>query len=310
MTLAAKAFASILVAATAVAPPASPTSAPPASKPATPETPGTSATPPEPPAKVIPAVPPSTAPDSPLPRVLVFSRTAGFRHDSIPAGVAAIKDLGAGLFAVDTTEDSAAFTKDNLKKYRAVVFLSSTGDVLNNDQQAAFESFIRAGGGYAGVHGAADMEYDWAWYGKLMGAYFNGHPEIQPATIMVEDAKHRSTRHLPKEWTRTDEYYTFKSNPRGETRILASLLEASYKPGSTAMGDHPIAWYHEFDGGRAWYTALGHTIASFSEPEFRQHLREGIAWAANLPDSPSPATPDSPKTPPQPKLPDTPAKPR
>lgn len=233
----------------------------------------------------------AAADPAPLPRVLVFSKTAGFRHESIPTGVKAVREVGQGLFEVDATEDSAAFTPDNLRKYRAVVFLSTTGDVLGPEQERAFEAFIRAGGGFAGIHAAADTEYDWPWFGQLVGAYFKGHPPVQQATIQVEDRSHRSTRFLPEQWVRTDEWYAFRSNPRQRTRVLASLDESTYKPGDAAMGDHPIAWYHEFDGGRSWYTALGHTHESFAEPLFRAHLREGIAWAANLPDAGPAAAP-------------------
>lgn len=233
----------------------------------------------------------AAADPAPLPRVLVFSKTAGFRHESIPTGVKAVREVGQGLFEVDATEDSAAFTPDNLRKYRAVVFLSTTGDVLGPEQERAFEAFIRAGGGFAGIHAAADTEYDWPWFGQLVGAYFKGHPPVQQATIQVEDRTHRSTRHLPEQWVRTDEWYAFRSNPRQRTHVLASLDERTYAPGDAAMGDHPIAWYHEFDGGRSWYTALGHTHESFREPLFRAHLREGIAWAASLPDAGPAAAP-------------------
>lgn len=250
----------------------------------------------------------SAAPRATTPRVLVFSRTEGFRHASIPTGIAALLEIGAGLFEVDATEDSALFTKENLASYRAVVFLSTTGDILNPEQERAFEGFIHAGGGYVGIHAAADTEYDWPWYGRLVGALFRGHPPVQQATIRVEDRHHRSTRHLPAEWVRTDEWYAFRTNPRSTTRVLASLDESTYAPGDAAMGDHPIAWYHEFEGGRAWYTALGHTHESFAEPLFRTHLREGIAWAAGLKDGAS-ATPEAPAKPAAPLTPARPANP-
>ena len=241
------------------------------------------------------AVPPAAAPDgaqAALPRVLLFSRTAGFRHASIPDGIRAVRELGAGRWEVDATEDPAAFTAPNLGRYRAVVFLSTTGNVLDDAQQRALEGYVRAGGGWAGVHAATDTEYDWPWYGRLAGAWFAGHPPVQPATVKVEDRGHRSTRMLPAEWRRTDEWYAFRSSPRGSVRVLASLDEASYEPGKAAMGDHPIAWCHEFDGGRSWYTAGGHTPESFAEPLFREHLREGIEWAMGLPERPAaPAAP-------------------
>jgi len=223
-----------------------------------------------------------------LPRILVFSKTAGFRHDSIPDGIEALVEIGAGdgtgepIFTVDATEDAAAFTPENLKRYACVVFLSTTGDVLDETQQRAFEAYIRGGGGYAGIHAASDTEHEWPWYGKLVGAYFAGHPAIQPATIIVENRNHPSTRMLPELWQRTDEWYVFSENPRGRVRVLMALDESSYIGGGM-NGDHPICWCQVFDGGRSWYTGGGHTSASFSEPKFREHLRGGILWAAKLP---------------------------
>ncbi|RKN44375.1 ThuA domain-containing protein [Micromonospora endolithica] len=219
--------------------------------------------------------------------VLVFSKTAGFRHDSIPTAVAAIQQLGAeNGFTVDATEDAGAFTDENLANYQAVVWVSTTGDVLNPDQQAAFERYIRAGGGYAGIHAASDTEYSWAWYGELVGAYFASHPANQQATIKVEDPAHPSTAGLPERWSRFDEWYNFQSNPRGDVHVLASLDEKSYAPGAGAMGaDHPIAWCQDYDGGRAWYTGAGHTRESYAEPQFLTHLLGGIRTAAGAQDA-------------------------
>ncbi|PSL06993.1 PKD domain-containing protein [Haloactinopolyspora alba] len=216
--------------------------------------------------------------------VLVFSKTEGFRHGSIPDGVAAIEQLGAEHdFQVDATEDSAAFTDDNLAQYDVVVWLSTTGDVLNADQQAAFERYIADGGGYAGIHSASDTEYDWAWYGDLVGAYFAGHPAQQDATVKVEDPAHPSTQHLDPAWDRFDEWYNYQANPRGDVHVLASLDESSYDAGGGAMGsDHPISWCQNFDGGRSWYTGMGHTVDSFSEPEFLEHILGGIETAAGV----------------------------
>ncbi len=216
--------------------------------------------------------------------ILVFSKTAGFRHDSIPTGIAAIRQLGTEHgFTVDTTEDGGAFTDENLARYQAVVWLSTTGDVLNPDQQAAFERYIQAGGGYAGIHAASDTEYSWAWYGELVGAYFASHPANQQATVKVEDPAHESTAHLPERWSRFDEWYNYQSNPRGDVHVLATLDERSYSPGAGAMGhDHPIAWCQDYDGGRAWYTGGGHTNESYAEPEFLAHLLGGIQTAAGV----------------------------
>jgi type 1 glutamine amidotransferase len=219
-------------------------------------------------------------------RVLVFSKTTGFRHDSIPAGIALVGSLGAAEgFAVDATEDSALFTDANLARYLAVVFLNTTGNVLTNAQQAAFERYLRAGGGYVGVHSAADTEHAWTLYGEILGggAWFVSHPPIQTATLLVEDATHPSTAHLPPSFSFTDEWYNFAANPRPAVTVLATIDETSYDPGPGAMGDHPISWCHRLDLGRAWYTNLGHRIATYSHPDFGPHLLGGIVWAAGNP---------------------------
>jgi type 1 glutamine amidotransferase len=224
------------------------------------------------------------APKEPRYRVLVFSKTTGFRHTSIPDGIAAVWRLGdQNNFAVDATEDSSVFTTDFLNRYDVVVFMSTTGDILNRQQEMAFENWIRQGGGFVGVHAAADTEYDWPWFGELVGGYFKSHPAQQDADIVVEDRTHLSTKHLPERWRRWDEWYNYRENPRGTVNVLASLDESSYEGGEMS-GDHPIAWYREFDGGRAWYTGLGHTEASFVEPEFMQHVLGGIEWAAGSDD--------------------------
>ncbi|MGW7730595.1 ThuA domain-containing protein [Streptomyces canus] len=224
-------------------------------------------------------------------RVLVFSKTAGFRHDSIPDGVAAVKQLGeTGGFTVDATEDANAFTPKNLRRYDAVVFLSTTGDVLDPAQQRAFEGYIRQGGGYVGIHAAADTEYDWAFYGGLVGAYFQSHPAIQPATVVAEDRAHPSTSGLPPTWNRTDEWYNYRSNPRDRAHVLASLDESSYT-GGTMNGDHPIAWCQDYQGGRAFYTGLGHTKESYADPAFLGHVLGGIRYAIG--DAPADCRPEN-----------------
>ena len=225
------------------------------------------------------------APARPELRILLFTKTAGFRHDSISTAVEALRELGGrNRIAVDATEDAAVFADRSLRRYDVVVFLLTTGDVLDDRQQAAFQRYIRSGGGFAGVHSASDTEHDWAWYGRLVGAYFRAHPEIQPAAVLVSDPRDASTRGLPRRWQRTDEWYGFATSPRGSVRILATLDETSYAPGDSAMGsDHPIAWSHVFEGGHAWYTAGGHTRESYAEPLFRAHALGGILWAAGPP---------------------------
>lgn len=237
-------------------------------------------------AAVVPHVPAAAHEGEPF-DVLVFSKTAGFRHGSIPAGVAAIGALGAEHnFEVDTTEDAAQFTDAVLAQYDVVVWLNTTGDVLDDAQQGAFERYIRAGGGYVGVHSASDTEYGWSWYGDLVGAYFNNHPANQTAMVKVEDPAHPSTGHLGSVWERFDEWYNFQTNPRGDVHVLLSLDESSYDPGAGAMGvEHPIAWCQDFDGGRSWYTALGHTNESYGEPAFLEHLVGGIETAAGVVDA-------------------------
>ncbi len=212
-------------------------------------------------------------------RVLVFSRTAGFRHDSIGTGITALKEIGAGSdITVDATEEPRQFTTANLARYDAVIFLSTTGDVLNAEQQTAFENYVSNGGGYLGVHAAADTEYDWSFYGGLVGAHFQSHPQIQPATLRVEDHDHPATAHIDGPWERTDEWYNYRTNPRGQARILATLDETTYQ-GGTMKGDHPIAWCQTYGGGRSFYTGGGHTKESYTEPAFRQHLLGGLQYA-------------------------------
>lgn len=213
-------------------------------------------------------------------RVLVFTRTTDFRHASIVDGVQAVRDIAAAAnLDVDATEDPAVFTDANLRPYAAVIFLSTTGDVLDGPGQAAFERFIGAGGGFVGIHSATDTEYDWEFYGRLVGAYFSNHPATQPAHIRVVDRDHVSTRTLPDPWARTDEWYNFRANPRPNVHVLLTIDETSYT-GGTMGADHPIAWCHAIAGGRAWYTGLGHTDETFAEPLVRDHLRGGIEYAA------------------------------
>jgi type 1 glutamine amidotransferase len=213
-------------------------------------------------------------------RILLFTRTTAFRHASIPAGVAAIRELGARHgFDVDATDDTDAFTPAGLAGYAALAFLSTSGVILDADGKAAVEAYIRGGGGFAGIHGASATEYEWPFYGQLLGAWFARHPRVQPATIRVEDREHPATAHLDPRWPRTDEWYDFRVNPRPHVRVLLSVDESSYEGGGMGT-DHPIAWCHEVGAGRSFYTALGHTVESFDEPAFRAHLLGGITWAA------------------------------
>jgi cytochrome c len=211
--------------------------------------------------------------------ILVFSKTAGYRHDSIPVAREAILDIGMQRgWSVTFTEDATMIDSNRLKAFDAVVFLSTTGTILDKNQEKALTSFIHGGGGFAGVHAAADCEYDWAWYGQLVGAWFLQHPAQQEAVVKIEDTANPITQGLPNPWTRKDEWYDYKVNPRAKVHVLASLVPTSYT-GSKMPDDHPIMWQHEFEGGRSWYTGMGHTQESYKDPLFLKMLAEGIDWA-------------------------------
>lgn len=210
--------------------------------------------------------------------VLVMSKTEGFRHSSIPDGIAALKKMGSeNGFKVTVTEDSDYFVEDSLRNYSAVVFLNTTGDILNAEQQADLERYIQAGGGFVGIHAATDTEYDWPWYNKMVGAVFNGHPRIQEATLRVVDHDHAATRAMDSIWKKTDEYYNFRDIAPDIT-VLVTIDEASYEGGNNGP-DHPISWYHDYDGGRAFYTELGHTEETYQNDLFLRHLLGGIKYA-------------------------------
>ncbi|MBD0831375.1 ThuA domain-containing protein [Aestuariibaculum sediminum] len=211
------------------------------------------------------------------PQILVFTKTAGFRHKSIDAGVKALKALGeTHHFKMEHTEDANLFTYKNLKHFDVVIFLNTTGDVLNAEQEQAFKKYINKGGSFMGIHSASDTEFEWPWYNKLVGAYFLDHPKPSEATIKKVIRSHPSTKDLPNNWNRFDEWYNFKDINK-KVNVLLMLDETSYEGGKNGAF-HPIAWYHEFDGGRAFYTGLGHTEASYSEPEFINHVLGGILY--------------------------------
>jgi len=214
-------------------------------------------------------------------KVLVFSKTMGFRHESIEVGQEAIKQLGIkNGFQVEVTEDASVFKESFLKDFQVIIFLNTTGDILNQVQQSQMERFIQAGGGFVGIHAAADTEYAWGWYGKLVGAYFDSHPNnpnVRNASVDILNAEHPASDSIPARWQRDDEWYNYKSiNP--DINVIMNLDETSYE-GGTNGAEHPIAWYHEYDGGRAFYTGMGHTNESFSSPLFLKHLWGGIQYA-------------------------------
>lgn len=214
--------------------------------------------------------------------ILVFSKTDAFRHESIAAGKDAIDKMSRDKdFKVVFSEDALLFNEKELKKYNAVVFLNTTGDILNEEQQNSFERYIQAGGGYVGVHAATDTEYDWPWYGKLAGAYFQDHPmtpnNVQKGKFIVTEKDHWATKGMPNEFEREDEFYSFK-NISPNINVVLTIDENSYQGGSNP-DYHPMSWYQEFDGGRSFYTAMGHTDETYSDPLFLSHLWAGLHFA-------------------------------
>lgn len=219
----------------------------------------------------------------PNPKVLIFSKTLRYYHESIPNGIQAIIKMGkAHGFDVDTTKDASFFTDKSLKKYAAVIWLSTTGDVLNNAQQAAFERYIRAGGGYVGIHSASATEKEWLWFGQLTGAVFVNHPpDPVPGVVQVTNRKDPSTTHLPERWDWKDEWYNFNKRV-SNVEVLFLADEKTYE-GGTEGDYHPLAWKHSFEGGRSFYTALGHLSNAYDDLNFQNHILGGIKYAIGQP---------------------------
>ncbi len=243
--------------------------------------------------------PPALPAELASPALLVFSKTAGFRHEeAIPAGTAALREIaearGWGFFA---TERGAVHNAEQLARFDAVVWLNVSGDVVDDTQKAAFRAWLEAGGGWIGIHGSGgDPKYHWSWYvDHLLGAQFTGHPmgpQFQEASVVVEDRTHPATRHLGETWVRTDEWYSFSESPRDRgARVLLRLDEASYSPlmkigfieRDLRMGDdHPVAWSHCVGEGRVFYSALGHQAEAYAEPAHRTLLEQAVAWGMGL----------------------------
>jgi type 1 glutamine amidotransferase len=226
--------------------------------------------------------------DSTLP-VLVFTRTIGYRHEAIPEGIKAFVELGEkNNWSVTCTEDSTLFTDDFLRRFKVVVFLLTGGDILNEEQQSAFQRYVKSGGGLVTVHTGTYTLQSWPWFNHLIGGRFTAHPPEQNATLVIEDHNHPAVNFLPDSiWIRKDEWYSFDNNPRGSARILVSVLENTYnieddrwfKGVNMRMGDHPVVWCHENEGGRVFQTALGHSTESYRDSLFRQHLKGAVEWA-------------------------------
>lgn len=210
--------------------------------------------------------------------VIVLSETLGYRHGSISAGKAALTRLALeNGWALELTEDSSRLL--DLSGRHVVVFLHTTLDVLDTEQEASLRAFLEGGGGWVGLHSAADTEFDWPFFRDVVGEYFAGHPLIQQATVRVEDPQHPAARGVPTTWVRTDEWYNFVANPRPRVHVVMTVDESTYT-GGTHGSDHPIAWWREVGEGRAFYTAMGHTDASFAEPEVLAHLKGAVEFAA------------------------------
>lgn len=214
-------------------------------------------------------------------QVLIFTKTTAFRHASIPKGVQTVKEIlnARGINTVHT-EDAGYFQTDSLKQFDAVIFLSTTGNLFTASQKRDFKKFIQSGKGFVGIHAASDTEHEWPWYGGLVGGYFSSHPAVQDAKINVSNLKHPATKHLQRVWFHRDEWYDFK-NMKSGLNILMTLDETSYQGGK--MGQfHPIAWCQTYDGGRSFYTGLGHTEESFDSEKFQQHILGGLLYVLRL----------------------------
>ena len=214
----------------------------------------------------------------PSKRILVFSKTSGYRHESIANGKAMFLEMaGQWQAVVDTTEDAGLFTVENLSRYKTVVFLNTTGDALNDKEQLALQHFIREGGGFLGIHAAADTEFEWPWYNQLVGAYFASHPKPQHLDYIVTESNHPAVKHWYPKTNRMEEIYDFKSVQKDMIKVIMLADEKTYDGGS--MGDwHPAAWYHHFDGGKSFYTALGHLPETYADPAFRTHISGALEW--------------------------------
>lgn len=212
------------------------------------------------------------------PRILLLTKTAGFRHTSIPAAIAAVQKLAeTAKWEIVATEETALFTPTELGAFQAVMFVSTTGDILNASEEAAFKGFVDGGGGFIGVHAATDTEADWTWYRELLAAHFANHPDVQDAQIHVEQPSHAACTGLPEPWPWHDEWYNFDRNPRANVQVLLSVDEKSYQ-GGTMGADHPIAWTREVGKARIFYTALGHEDKAYTSATFLGHLKGGISW--------------------------------
>ena len=224
-------------------------------------------------------------------KALLVTTTKGWHHESLHSGVLAIQQLGVkNSFEVVLFEDPESFTDKILEQYKVVIFLNTTGDIFDSLQQKVLERFIQSGKGFVGIHSASDTEYGWDWYTKLIGRMFEIHPVIQTARVNVVDPNFPGLQGFTGNKIWTDEWYEFGPEKVSDLKYLLTVDESTYNPKSdwakknkngNGMGNfHPLAWYHNYDGGRSFYTALGHLPSAYSDPIFLNHLFAGIYWAA------------------------------
>jgi len=222
-------------------------------------------------------------------KALLVTTTRGWHHESLHSGVLAIQQMGVkNFFDVVLWEDPNGFTDKYLGQFQVVIFLNTTGDIFDSAQQNVMERFIRSGKGFVGIHSASDTEYDWPWYNKLVGRMFHIHPVIQTAKINIVDAAFPGLQGFAGNKLWTDEWYEFGPEKVSDLNYILAVDETSYNPvvdwgkkKGSGMGKlHPVSWNHNYDGGRSFYTALGHLPSIYSDPVYLNHLYAGIFWAA------------------------------
>lgn len=221
--------------------------------------------------------------------VFLFTKTDGWHHKSINAAVTAMETLSEKHhFSIDWHEDASRINPENLAQYDVIMFMLTTGDILNDEQKRAMEQFVKSGKGFVGVHSASDTEYQWDWYTRMVGRSFHIHPLIQTAELSVMSREFPGLERMPDRFLWTDEWYEFGEEKIDTLNYILSVDESTFDPvakwddkSGKGMGEfHPVAWYHEYDGGRAFYTALGHMGSTYSDTLFMEHIYGGLYWAA------------------------------
>jgi type 1 glutamine amidotransferase len=218
------------------------------------------------------------------PSVLVFSKTKGYKHKSIPSGIDFFKNLQKETnWKIDFSIDGNDFTSENLKNYKVIVFLNTTGNILEDNQKKAFQKYINRGNGFVGIHAASDTEKEWTWFTNMIGATFKIHPKVQNGTLYIDtSSEHPAINHLKEKEVFKDEWYSFLKPVAKHVNVLATLDDTSYETKQISTKSHPITWYHHFDGGRVFYTGLGHTNESYEDVRFKKMIKGAILWAADI----------------------------